>query len=47
MVLFFAGSVMNLYQIVGLALYALVENNTSIGTIISKIAVIILIITGT
>jgi len=46
MALLFVGGVMNLYWIVGLALYVLIEKTLPFGKIISKVTGVILIVTG-
>ncbi|MBL4750377.1 MAG: DUF2182 domain-containing protein, partial [Amylibacter sp.] len=47
MALLFVGGIMNLYWIVGLALYVLIEKTLPFGELISKISGITLIFTGT
>jgi predicted metal-binding membrane protein len=47
MALLFVGGIMNLYWIVGLALYVLIEKTLPFGEIISKVAGVLLIFTGT
>lgn len=47
MALLFVGGIMNLYWIVGLALYVLIEKTLPFGELISRISGVILIFTGT
>ena len=47
MALLFVGGIMNLYWIVGLALYVLAEKTLPFGKLISKTVGVILIFTGT